>query len=168
MKSCGRQARTALEADDFHAGFAELGREDPAGRADADDDDIGLFGCHGSCPPQRGFGLRLQADDGRACERVLALHVRWREQRLRAGKARPDPAGEVLVAAVDGSANMPSIVCVRTVLKNACAVGQVKPVALPCSSAVITSSCLRGAELHERLCCRSCGNSASSAASPRR
>src|SRR5436309_209961 len=35
---------------------------------------------------------------------------------------------------------MPSIVWVRSVLKNACALGQLKPVALPCSSALITSS----------------------------
>ena len=49
------------------------------------------------------------------------------------------PAGEVLVAAVTGSANMPSIVCVRIVLKNAGALGQLNSVALFCSSAVITS-----------------------------
>ena len=43
----GLQARAALEPDHLHAGLAELGGENPARGADADDDDIGLFRCHG-------------------------------------------------------------------------------------------------------------------------
>jgi hypothetical protein len=70
------QAWAALEPDHLHAGFAEFGRENAARRADPNDDDIGLFGCHGSCPPGRGFGLSLQADDRRACEGVPALQIR--------------------------------------------------------------------------------------------
>src|SRR5262249_26297612 len=69
----GLEAWAALEPNDLHAGFAELGREDAAGRAHADDDDIGLAGCHGSSPARR--RLRLQADDGGAGERPLALQV---------------------------------------------------------------------------------------------
>src|SRR6516164_2726751 len=45
------QARPALQADDLHARLAELGCEDTACRARADDDNIGFFGCHGSHPP---------------------------------------------------------------------------------------------------------------------
>src|SRR5436309_8009513 len=45
--------------------------------------------------------LLLQADDGRTRELLLALHVRRREHRLRAGEADEAPAREVLVAAVD-------------------------------------------------------------------
>jgi hypothetical protein len=44
----GGETRAALEPDDFHARFAELGRENAAGRAHADDHDIGFFGGHGS------------------------------------------------------------------------------------------------------------------------
>ena len=51
----GLEPRAALEPDHLHAGFAELGRENAARRADADDDDIGFFGCHGSGPPQSRF-----------------------------------------------------------------------------------------------------------------
>src|SRR5262244_3721242 len=47
------QARSALQADDLHARLAELGGEDAACRAHADDDDVGFFGCHGSCPPRQ-------------------------------------------------------------------------------------------------------------------
>src|SRR5262244_1042572 len=47
----GGQARPALQADDLHARLAELGCEDTACRAHADDDNIGFFGCHGSYPP---------------------------------------------------------------------------------------------------------------------
>src|SRR5262249_19157372 len=47
------QARPALQADDLHARFAELGCEDAACRAHADDDDVGFFGCHGSRPPRQ-------------------------------------------------------------------------------------------------------------------
>src|SRR5262244_1588909 len=47
------QARPALEADDLHARLAELGCEDAARRAHADDDDVGFFGCHGSPPPRQ-------------------------------------------------------------------------------------------------------------------
>ena len=53
------QARAALQANDFHARFAKLGREYPADRAHTDDDDICFFGCHGSCPPRWTFGLLL-------------------------------------------------------------------------------------------------------------
>src|SRR5262249_57947541 len=95
----GLEAWAALEPNDLHAGFAELGREDAAGRAHADDDDIGLAGCHGSSPARR--RLRLQADDGGAGERPLALQVLRRERRLRAGKADQAPAGGILVSAVD-------------------------------------------------------------------
>ena len=63
LEVCGGQARAAFQADDFHARFAEFGREDAARRADADDDDVRFFGCHGSALPHR--GLRLQADHGR-------------------------------------------------------------------------------------------------------
>ena len=58
----GGEARAALQADHFHARFAKLRREYPARRAHADDDDIRFFGCHGSCPPLRPLGPRLQAD----------------------------------------------------------------------------------------------------------
>src|SRR5207245_6221842 len=78
---------------------AAFGCENSAGSADAGDDDIGLFGCHGSSPPHG--SLRLQADDGYARERLLARHVLRREHRLRAGETDQPPAGEVLVAAVD-------------------------------------------------------------------
>ena len=46
----GLEPRAALEPDHFHAGLAELGGEDAAGRADADDDDIGFFDRHGFSP----------------------------------------------------------------------------------------------------------------------
>ena len=45
---------------------------------------------------------------------------------------------------------MPSMVWVRSVLKNACGRGQPNSVALPLSSALITSFWRVGAELHER------------------
>ena len=51
--------------------------------------------------PTRALGRCLQADDGRARERLLALQIRRRENRLRAGKADQAPAREVLVAAVE-------------------------------------------------------------------
>src|SRR5882757_6526127 len=54
----------------------------------------------GSGPPL-GLGLCLQADHGRTREGLLALHIRRREQRLRARKADQPPAGEILVAAID-------------------------------------------------------------------
>ena len=41
------QPRPALEPDHFDAGFAELGGEDTAGGADADDHHIGFLRCHG-------------------------------------------------------------------------------------------------------------------------
>jgi hypothetical protein len=41
-----REARAALEPDHLHASLAELGRENAARRAHADDDDIGFFGGH--------------------------------------------------------------------------------------------------------------------------
>ena len=47
LEVLGLEPRAALEPDDLHAGLAKLGREDAAGRADADDDDIGFFRCHG-------------------------------------------------------------------------------------------------------------------------
>ena len=47
----GGETRAALEPDDFHARFAELGREDSAGRAHAHDDDVGFFRCHGFRSP---------------------------------------------------------------------------------------------------------------------
>src|SRR5215472_6050813 len=56
---------------------------------------------NGSYPLRRSLRLCLQADDRCAGEGVLALHIRRREQRLRAREANEDPAGEVLVAAVD-------------------------------------------------------------------
>src|SRR5262245_22368639 len=46
-------------------------------------------------------GLRLQADNGQARERLAALHVLGGEFRLRAGKSNQLPAGKVLVAAID-------------------------------------------------------------------
>src|SRR4029077_17751706 len=46
----GFQPRAALEPDHFHAGFAELGRENATGGADADDDHIGFFYRHGLAP----------------------------------------------------------------------------------------------------------------------
>ena len=46
----GLQLRPAFEPDDFHAGFAEFGRENAAGGADADDHNIGFLGCHGFSP----------------------------------------------------------------------------------------------------------------------
>src|SRR6516164_9682293 len=60
----GREARAALEPDHAHSHFAQLGREDAAGRADADDHDISFFGCHGSrsplsSPVMRGLGARI-------------------------------------------------------------------------------------------------------------
>ena len=42
------EPRTALEPDHFHSRFAELGRKNTARCAHADNDDIGLFRCHGS------------------------------------------------------------------------------------------------------------------------
>jgi hypothetical protein len=42
--------------------------------------------------------LRLQADQGAACECLFALHIRRRECWMRAGKAHQAPAGEVVVA----------------------------------------------------------------------
>ena len=67
----GLEPRAALEPDHFHAGLAELGGEDAAGGADADDHDIGFFGCHGSALPA--LGPRLQADDGLAREGLLCF-----------------------------------------------------------------------------------------------
>src|SRR5262245_47577287 len=66
-----------------------------------------VFSVAMSRPPHRWFGLRLQAGDGRAGEWILALHIGGREQRLRAGEADQDPAGEVLVAAIDGVGEHP-------------------------------------------------------------
>jgi hypothetical protein len=42
------QSRTALEANHFHSGFAELGRKNAASGTNPDDDDISLFDCHDS------------------------------------------------------------------------------------------------------------------------
>src|ERR1700730_3490995 len=44
---CG-ESRTALDPDHFHSRFAELGRKNTAGCTNADNDNIGLFSCHGS------------------------------------------------------------------------------------------------------------------------
>src|SRR5689334_11209317 len=41
--------RSAFECDDAHARARELGRDDGAGGAYADNDDIGLFGRHLRC-----------------------------------------------------------------------------------------------------------------------
>src|SRR5262249_25661626 len=60
-----------------------------------------------SRPPHRSLGLRLQADDGRARECILALHIGGREQGLRAGETDQHPAREVLVAAIDGVGEHP-------------------------------------------------------------
>src|SRR5262245_3941907 len=49
----GGEARAALEPDHLHARLAE------PGRAHADDHDIGLFRCHGSCPPAARRHARL-------------------------------------------------------------------------------------------------------------
>jgi len=68
----GLETRSALQSDDFHARLAELGREDAARRADPDNDDIGLFDRHGSCPP-------LQPDDRLAGEGLRALQILRRE-----------------------------------------------------------------------------------------
>src|ERR1035437_422548 len=43
--------RTALQADDFHPGFARLGREYPSCRTNTDDDHSRLLNCHGSSLP---------------------------------------------------------------------------------------------------------------------
>ena len=67
------------------------------------------------------------------------------------GKADQPPAGEVLVAAVDRVGEHAFHGVRAQVLKNACAVGQTNPVALPCSSAVITSSCCAAGRAAERL-----------------
>ena len=64
IKILGCEARAAFEPDHLHPGPGELGRENAAGGADTDNDDVRLFRCHGSSSPDR--GLRLQADDGRA------------------------------------------------------------------------------------------------------
>src|SRR5262245_39570591 len=56
-----RKPRAAFEPNDLETGFCELGCEDTACCADADDDDVCLFRCHGSGPPHG--GPRLQADD---------------------------------------------------------------------------------------------------------
>src|SRR5262249_18895049 len=69
----GAQPRAALERDHFHAGLAKLGRQNATGGASADDDDIGLFCCHGSGPPR--WSLALQADQHTAREGLLARHV---------------------------------------------------------------------------------------------
>ena len=95
------KARAALEANDFHSRFAEFGRENSADRAHADNDDIRFFGGHGLCPPYWALGHCLQADDGFARECLFALHIRWREDGLRARETHQAPAGEVLVAAVE-------------------------------------------------------------------
>ena len=58
----GRKTRTPLQADDFHARLAELGGEDAACRADADDDDVSLFDCHRYALPCRPtIGSRVKA-----------------------------------------------------------------------------------------------------------
>ena len=95
------QARPALQPNNLHACFAQLGRENPPCGAHTDDDDIGFFGGHRSCLPRRALTLRLQADHGCARERLPILQIRRREHRLRAGEAHQTPAREVLVAAVD-------------------------------------------------------------------
>src|SRR5262249_39622128 len=69
----GGQAGPALEPDHLHPGLAQLGRQNTAGGSHADNDDIGLFGCHGSAPPY--LGARLQPDNGQARERVLARQI---------------------------------------------------------------------------------------------
>src|SRR5262249_1671667 len=92
------EPRAALEPDPLHPGLAGVGGENSAARADADDHDIRLFGCHGSSPALG--GLPLQADERAAGEGVLALHVGRRERRMGAGEADEPPAGEVLVAAI--------------------------------------------------------------------
>jgi hypothetical protein len=60
------EARTAFEADDPHARFAELRRKNAAGAAYADDDDIGFFDCHLTSSAQ---ALWL-APAGPSCPRV--------------------------------------------------------------------------------------------------
>jgi hypothetical protein len=74
----------ALKGNDLHPRLAELGREDPAGCAGADNHHIGFFGCHGSAPACR--GLRLQADQYSARERLPAREICRCERRMRAGK----------------------------------------------------------------------------------
>ena len=64
----GGQTRAALQTYDFHARFAQLGRQNSARRPHSDDDDISLFDCHGSALPLLVFGLRLQADHRRPRE----------------------------------------------------------------------------------------------------
>src|SRR5580658_5361805 len=51
--------------------------------------------------PPRVVGARLQPDDGRARERLAALHVRCREYGLGARETDLPPAREVAVAAID-------------------------------------------------------------------
>src|SRR5580704_17437897 len=50
------EARAALQADHLHAGLAELGRDNAAYGAGANDDDVSLLGCHGSCLSRRALG----------------------------------------------------------------------------------------------------------------
>src|SRR5258705_11499332 len=69
-KILGAQPRAALERDHLHAGLAKLGRQNATDGASADDDDIGLFRCHGSSPPR--WGLALQANQHAAREGFLA------------------------------------------------------------------------------------------------
>ena len=47
MEDWGEDLRRWLGDSSFHARYAALGRQDPARRAYTDDDDIGLFRCHG-------------------------------------------------------------------------------------------------------------------------
>src|ERR1700677_3188657 len=42
----GLEARATLQADNLHAGLAELGPDNAADRAHTDDDHIRLFDCH--------------------------------------------------------------------------------------------------------------------------
>ena len=44
------KTRAAFEPDDLDAGFAQLGREDTARSANADDHNIGFLDGHGSAP----------------------------------------------------------------------------------------------------------------------
>ena len=80
---CGLVARTTFQADDLHAGLAELGRQDSSGPADADNHNVRFFDRHGSSPPCLG----LQPEDGAARERFPALHLGRREHRLHPGEA---------------------------------------------------------------------------------
>ena len=96
----GAESRAALQANDLHSRLAQLSREDSSDRAHTNDHDICFLGCHCLSPPRRAFGYGLQADHGRARERLLALQIRRREDRLRAGKCHQPPAGEIPVAAV--------------------------------------------------------------------